>query len=137
LKSMVFYCDSGGRAALVRALKHLGVIHGRTLTFRELLRLSWWPRIAVLPPGRLLEIGCDERGFRVFILWVNKDRELLPRLADSFPAALEKKADWIFVNALPNHNRWIAFARKLASLVGNNSLTHYFFLHGLTKLKEK
>ncbi|NLL19529.1 MAG: DUF3189 family protein [Clostridia bacterium] len=134
MKSMVFFCDSNCRAALISALEHLGIINRETATVRELLRLSWWRRIAKLPPGRLLEIGYDQRGFRVFVLWVKKDKELLPRLACSFPTAMEKEEEWKFIDALPYDNRWTGLARNLSLFLGNNFLVHYIFLAGIVQL---
>lgn len=137
MKSMVFFCDSNGRAALISALDHLGIINRKTATLKDLLRLSWWRRIDGLPPGRLMEIGYDSKGFRIFVLWVKKDKDLLPRMACSFPAALEKDRQWKFVDALPYDNRWIDLARYLSLFLGNNFLTHYLFLGGILQLDLK
>lgn len=134
MKSIIFYCNTHGKAALITALIHLGMISRNTTTVKELLQLTWWRRVAQLPPGQLLEIGCDQQGNRVFILWVDRDKQLLPKLAVSFSEALNKETDWQFVDALPQKNGWINTARFLSAIAGHNYLTHRLFLQGFTKL---
>lgn len=134
MKSIIFYCDTHGRAALITALVHLGIIRKDTTTVRELLQLTWWRRISQLPPGQLLEIGYDQQGYRVFVLWVDKDKQLIPKLAVSFAGALNQEIDWRFIDALPQKNGWITLACILSTIGGNNNLSHRLFLQGITRL---
>lgn len=134
MKNIIFFCDTYCRGAVVSALIYLGAIVPTKLTINQLMQLTWWKQINRLQPGELLEVGCDAGGNRIFVLWVNNDKELLPRLASTFAAGSGKDKQITLVDAIANNNWRTNLARSLTKLFGNNSLSHYLFLTGICKL---
>jgi len=134
LKDIIFFCDAYGRGALVRALFHLQVLDPGQATAVQLCRLTWWKRIDRLAPGQVLEVGRDARGNRIFVLWVKKDKELLPRLARTLAAASGRPGRMLLVDALEQNNWKTHLARFLARIFGRNLLSHYLFLSGLKNI---
>lgn len=134
MKSIIYFCDSYCRGAMISALIHLGAVLPGKLTIRQLMQLTWWKQINRLPSGQLLEVGYDAGGHKIFVLWVNSDKELVPRLASTFATFAGKDSQITFIDAMTNNNWRTNLARTLAKLLGNNYLSHYLFLSGICKL---
>lgn len=131
MKSIVFFCHAYGRGALYRALMHLGAVVPGELTALQWCQLTWWKRIDRLAPGQLLEVGRDAGGNRIYIMWVKKDKELVPRLAHTLAAIAGRQGQIILVDALIHDNWRTNLARCLRRFFGNNYLSHYLFLTGI------
>lgn len=134
MKSLIFFCDSYCRGAMISALIHLGAIVPSKLSISQLMQLTWWKQIDRLSSGELLEVGFDAGGNRIFVLWVNNDKELLPKIASTFATATGKEHQIALVDAMTRNNWRTNLARFLAKLLGNNPLSHYLFLSGIYKL---
>lgn len=137
MKDIIFFCDCYGRGALLGALFHLGAIEPDKTAIIQLYQLTWWKRINQLAPGQLLAVGRDARGNRVYVLWVPKDKELLPRLARSLEVATGRQGQIILVDALVKNNWKTNLARFLARFLGYNYLSHYLFLSGIRESHQR
>jgi hypothetical protein len=117
---IVFYCDSCYRASLLAALDHLGILGDERPGPLQMEELSCWAKIQRLKTGQFFRVGEDHQGNQIFIVSVNREKSLLPKIITSLCAEFSIKERFdqeiVTIDALPQSNLAIFLGKNLASI---------------------
>lgn len=99
---LVYHCYGGTHSSLVAGAIHVGMLPvNRLPTEKELLRLPYFDKLGRQDAGRLLFLGSDSSGNRVYCLGRRRDMNMMDALVNFAEALGIPKGSWKFINVMP------------------------------------
>jgi hypothetical protein len=117
---VVFHCYGGTHASPVAAALYLGRLdEGRRPTLRRLLSLALFDRVSPRDFGRLIPVGEDRWGNRVYILGCGRYPDIVLRALEGFTDLLGLDADeLVLADVVPCINLLMRFGGYASRALG-------------------